>query len=66
MYRQDVSQALVSKVTDGILEELTALAVNRPLDGCYPILYTDAMIVKVRNGTVDNRPAYRWSGRGPP
>ena len=42
----------------GILEELTDWQ-NRPLDKCYPILYIDAMIVKVRtNGTVINRPAY--------
>ena len=58
MYGVDVSPALVSKVTDGILEELTDWQ-NRPLDGCYPILYIDAMVVKVRtNGTVINRPAY--------
>ena len=58
MYGVDVSPALVSKVTDGILEELTDWQ-NRPLDGCYPILYIDAMIVKVRtSGTVINRPAY--------
>ena len=58
MYSVDVSPALVSKVTDGILEELTEWQ-NRPLDGCYPILYIDAMVVKVRtSGTVINRPAY--------
>lgn len=58
MYGVDVSPALVSKVTDGILEELTEWQ-NRPLDGCYPILYIDAMVVKVRtDGTVVNRPAY--------
>ena len=58
MYGVDVSPALVSKVTDGILEELTEWQ-NRPLDGCYPILYIDAMVVKVRtSGTVINRPAY--------
>ena len=58
MYGVDVSPALVSKVTDGILEELTDWQ-NRPLDGCYPLLYIDAMVVKVRtNGTVINRPAY--------
>ena len=38
MYGVDVSPALVSKVTDGILEELTDWQ-NRPLDGCYPMLY---------------------------
>ena len=58
MYGVDVSPALVSKVTDGILEELTDWQ-NRPLDGCYPMLYIDAMVVKVRtSGTVINRPAY--------
>ena len=44
------------QVTDGI--QLTDWQ-NRPLEGCYPLLYIDAMIVKVRtNGTVINRPAY--------
>ena len=58
MYGVDVSPGLVSKVTDGIVEELTEWQ-NRPLDGCYPILYIDAMVVKVRtSGTVINRPAY--------
>ena len=58
MYGVEVSPALVSKVTDGILEELTEWQ-NRPLDGCYPLLYIDAMVVKVRtSGTVINRPAY--------
>ena len=58
MYGVDVSPALVSKVTDGIVEELTDWQ-NRPLDGCYPLLYIDAMVVKVRtDGTVINRPAY--------
>ena len=58
MYGVDVSPALVSKVTNGILEELTEWQ-NRPLDGCYPLLYIDAMVVKVRtSGTVINRPAY--------
>lgn len=58
MYGVDVSPALVSKVTDGIVEELVEWQ-NRPLDGCYPLLYIDAMVVKVRtDGTVVNRPAY--------
>ena len=58
MYGVDVSPALVSKVTDGIVEELTEWQ-NRPLDRCYPLLYIDAMVIKVRtDGTVINRPAY--------
>ena len=47
MYGVDVSPALVSKVTDGIVEELVEWQ-NRPLDGCYPLLYIDAMVVKVK------------------
>ena len=49
-----------SEVTDGILEELTEWQ-NRPLDRCYPLLYMDAMVVKVRtDGTVINRPGVSW------
>ena len=58
MYGVDVSPALASKVTDGILEELAEWH-NRPLDIVYPLLYIDATVVKVRtDGTVINRPAY--------
>lgn len=58
MYGVEVSPALISKVTDGILEELNEWQ-QRPLDAVYPILYIDALVVKVRtNGTVMNRAAY--------
>lgn len=58
MYSVDVSPALVSKVTDGIIEELDEWQA-RPLDAVYPILYIDAVVVKVRTGgTVINRAAY--------
>lgn len=58
MYGVDISAALVSRVTDGILDELREWQ-NRPLDGVYPILYLDAIVVKVRDGhTVVNRPVY--------
>jgi putative transposase len=58
MYQVDVSPALVSKVTDGIIDELNDWQ-NRPLDAVYPILYIDAIVVKVRTGgTVINRAAY--------
>jgi putative transposase len=57
-YGVDVSAELVSRVTDGVVEELREWQ-NRPLDACYPILYIDALVVKVRTqGTVVNRPAY--------
>jgi len=58
MYGVEVSPALISKVTDGILDELNEWQ-NRPLDAVYPILYIDALVVKVRtDGTVINRAAY--------
>lgn len=57
-YGVDVSADLISRVTDGVLDELREWQ-NRPLDAVYPILYIDALVVKVRTqGTVVNRPAY--------
>ena len=62
MYGVEVSPALISKVTDGIVEELTEWQ-HRPLDAVYPIVYIDALVVKVRtNGTVVNRAAYLGVG----
>jgi putative transposase len=58
MYGVEVSAELISRVTNGVLDELREWQ-NRPLDACYPILYIDALVVKVRTqGTVVNRPAY--------
>jgi putative transposase len=31
---------------------------NRPLDAIYPVIFIDAMCVKVRDGQVTNRPFY--------
>jgi transposase-like protein len=57
-YDVDVSPDLVSRVTDGVLEELREWQ-HRPLDAIYPIVYIDGLVVKVRtNGTVINRCAY--------
>jgi putative transposase len=62
MYHVDVSPALVSKVTDGIIDELNDWQ-TRPLDAVYPIMYIDALVVKVRtDGTVINRAAYLGIG----
>lgn len=57
-YKVDVSPELISKVTDAVLPELRAWQ-SRPLDDMYPILYLDAIVVKVRtDGRVTNRPVY--------
>src|SRR5680860_1174887 len=58
VYQVDISPELVSKITDAVLPELREWQ-NRPLDGVYPILYLDAIVVKVRtDGQVRNRPVY--------
>ncbi len=57
-YKVDVSPELVSKITDAVLPELREWQA-RPLDVMYPILYLDAIVVKVRtDGRVTNRPVY--------
>jgi putative transposase len=57
-YDVDVSPDLISRVTDGVLDELRDWQA-RPLDAVYPIVYIDGLVVKVRtNGVVINRCAY--------
>ena len=58
MYDVDVSPDLVSRVTDGVLEELAEYQ-SRPLDQeVYPVVFIDALMVKIRDGVVSNRPVY--------
>jgi putative transposase len=57
IYDVDVSPDLISKVTDAVFEELEEWR-NRPLDQVYPIVYIDALMVKIRDGVVQNRPVY--------
>jgi putative transposase len=58
IYGVDVSPELISKVTDAIIPELRAWQ-QRPLDPVYPIIYLDAIVVKVRTDhVVVNRPVY--------
>lgn len=58
IYGVDVSPELISKVTDAVIPELRAWQ-QRPLDPMYPIVYLDAIVVKVRTDhVVVNRPVY--------
>ncbi|MBV8709301.1 MAG: IS256 family transposase, partial [Acidobacteriaceae bacterium] len=58
MYGVEVSPTLISNVTEAVLEEVRNWQ-NRPLDPLYPIVYLDALMVKVRdNGVVQNRAVY--------
>ena len=57
MYDVDVSPDLISRVTDAVLEELQEWQA-RPLDRVYPVVFIDALMVKIRDGVVANRPVY--------
>ncbi len=58
MYQVEVSPALISNVTDAVIEEVKAWQ-TRPLDAVYPIVYLDALVVKMRSdGRVENRAVY--------
>jgi transposase-like protein len=57
VYDTDVSRELVSKVTDQVLADLK-LWQARPLDPVYPVVLIDAIVLKIREGNVANRPVY--------
>ena len=56
-YGTEVSRETISKITDRVLDELAAWT-NRPLDRVYPVVFVDAIYVKIRDGQVTNRPCY--------
>lgn len=47
LYDADVSPALISKVTDAVMEQVVECQ-NKPLDAVYPIVYLDCIVLKVR------------------
>jgi len=58
IYQTEVSPDLISTVTDEVMNEVETWQ-TRPLDAVYPILYLDAIILKVRdNGQVKNKALY--------
>ena len=58
IYGVEVSPTLISNVTEAVEEEVRAWQ-NRPLEPIYPILYLDALYVRMRdNGHVNNRAVY--------
>jgi transposase-like protein len=57
VYGAAVSKDTISRITDKVVGEMTEWA-NRPLDPVYPVLFIDAIHVKVRDGQVTNRPIY--------
>ena len=61
IYGASVSKETVSRITDRVLEEMTDWSV-RPLDEVYAAIFIDAIVVKVRDGQVANRPIYAAIG----
>jgi putative transposase len=61
IYGAAVSRETVSRITDKVLEEMNDWQ-NRPLDQVYAAIFIDAIVVKVRDGQVANRPVYAAIG----
>src|SRR6201996_741771 len=58
IYGVEVSPTLISSVTEAVMEEVKVWQ-GRPLDAVYPIVYLDALYVKIRDaGHVQNRAIY--------
>jgi transposase-like protein len=61
VYGASVSKETVSRITDRVIEEMNDWSV-RPLDEVYAAIFIDAIVVKVRDGQVANRPIYAAIG----
>jgi transposase-like protein len=61
VYGSEVSRETISKITDAVLGEMGEWQ-NRPLERVYPVIFIDAMVVKIRDGQVANRPVYTAIG----
>jgi putative transposase len=57
VYGADVSRQTISTITDRVIEGMAEWQ-NRPLDPVYPVVFVDAINVKIRDGKVANRPVY--------
>ncbi len=61
IYGASVSKETISRITDKVIEEMQAWQ-QRPLDEVYAAVFIDAIVVKVRDGQVANRPVYAAIG----
>ncbi|MEW2161379.1 IS256 family transposase [Streptomyces sp. NPDC007189] len=57
VYGAEVSKQTISTITDQVMEGMAAWQ-SRPLDRVYPVLFVDAINVKIRDQQVANRPIY--------
>ncbi len=61
IYGASVSKETISRITDKVLEEMATWQA-RPLEEVYAAIFIDAIMVKVRDGQVANRPIYAAIG----
>src|SRR3954449_8127346 len=61
IYGASISKETVSRITDKVVAEMTEWS-SRPLDAVYIAVFIDAIVVKVRDGQVANRPVYAAIG----
>ncbi|MGV9391136.1 IS256 family transposase [Streptomyces olivaceus] len=57
VYGAEVSRQTISTITDSVMEGMAEWQA-RPLDRVYPVVFVDAINVKIRDGKVANRPIY--------
>jgi len=57
IYGAEVSKQTITTITDRVVEGMGSWQ-NRPLDPVYPVMFIDAVNVKIRDGNVANRPIY--------
>ena len=57
VYGAEVSKQTIATITDRVLDGMMEWQ-SRPLDPVYPVLFIDAINVKIREGQVTNRPIY--------
>ena len=57
VYDTDVSKQTITNITERVADGLAEWQ-NRPLDPVYPVIFIDAINVKIRDGNVANRPIY--------
>lgn len=61
VYGASISKDTVSRITDRVIEEMQTWWA-RPLEKVYAAIFIDAIMVKIRDGQVRNRPVYAAIG----
>lgn len=62
VYSTSISKDAVSRITEKVVEEMAEWQDWPPPDHVYPVVFIDAIVVKVRDSQVTNRPFYAAIG----